>query len=403
MRLLKVLLFLIIFSLILGELARVSIGEVGLAFNLIDFLVILSFLVWLFVVMNKKKKIFLPPGFIYIFIFYLIALVSLVNSLKFYPLREVLVGSMFLFRFIIYSLIYLVVYNIFVKREATFWVNILISASLVIAFLGILQIIFVPDLRFLNVYGWDPHVRRLVSTFLDPNFVGGFLTLTFILLLSKIIFKKSNNIGNWFAVLILLTSIFLTFSRSTYLMLAVALLLIGILKSKKIFLSLLVVMLIFIIFVPKARDRVIGGFTVDVTAQARIESWQNALKIAEDHPFLGVGFNNFRFAQSDYGFFNYPQTGDEHSGAGSDSSFLTILATSGILGSVVFIIILAVILYKSFLLRKQFLAFAAFVSFTSIIIHSQFVNSLLFPLNMIWLWFLAGLAFLESKDEENNT
>jgi O-antigen ligase len=162
-------------------------------------------------------------------------------------------------------------------------------------------------------------------------------------------------------------------------------------------------MLIFTIFVPKVKDRVIGGFTIDVTAQARIESWQNALEIAKDHPFLGIGFNNFRFAQSDYGFFNYPQTGNEHSGAGSDSSFLTILATSGILGFVIFIASLTVVLYKSFLLRKNFLAFATFVSFISIIIHSQFVNSLLFPLIMIWLWFLAGLAFLESKDEENSS
>jgi len=399
MRIFKILFFLVIFSLTLGQLARFSIGETGGSVNLIDLFVATTFFSWLLFIVLKRRKIFLPLGFLPLFIFWFVALISLVNSFKFFNPKEVLTGSLFLLRFIFYSSMYIVVYNVFKKKDIHFLTNLLIYASLVIAFLGILQLIFIPDLRFLNVYGWDPHIRRLVSTFLDPNYVGGFLTLGFILVVSKMVFDKEIKKPDLFAVLFLLISIILTFSRSSYLMLLTGIFLIGILKSRKIFLLLLIIFVVFVAFVPKARERIIGGITFDITAQARIESWQNALTVAEEHPFLGVGFNNFRFAQKDFGFFNYPLTEDIHSGAGSDSSLLTILATCGVLGFGFFVFIYIRILIRSFLLRKNYLAFCTFVSISAIFVHSQFVNSLLFPPVMVWLWIISGLSFMSLKDE----
>jgi len=401
MRIIKVFLFATVLSLTLGELARFSIGQISGAFNLVDILAFTTFALWLLVSFLGKKKIYLPPGFLILIIFWFAAFVSLVNALKFFPLGEVLAGSLFLLRFIVYSSIYLIVYNTISKKEVTFWINTLIATGIVVALVGILQIIFVSDLSFLNAYGWDPHIRRLASTFLDPNFVGGFLVLVLILLLSKIIFEKKTNYIDWGLAVILLASVALTFSRSSYLMLASCLFLIGTLKSRKIYLSLLVFLILVVVFVPKARERIIGAVNIDVTAQARIESWQNALAITGDHLFLGVGFDTFRFAQADYGFFEYNLPGGGHSGSGSDSSLLTVLATSGILGFVIFLTAFGGIIVKSFTRRKSFLGFCTFVSFVAIIIHSQFVNSLLFPLVMVWLWFLAGLTFLEIRDEKS--
>ena len=397
MRLLKILLFATVLSLTLGELARFSIGQISGAFNLVDIFALTTFILWLLVSFLGKKKIYLPPGFFIIIIFWFTAFVSLVNALKFFPAGEVLAGSLFPLRFIIYSSIYLIVYNTISKKEIGFWVNTLVVTGVLVAVFGILQIIFVSDLSFLNAYGWDSHIRRLVSSFLDPNFVGGFLILTLILLLSKIIFEKKTNYINWGLAFILLVSIALTFSRSSYLMLLSSLFLIGVLKSRKIFLSLLVFLILVVVFVPKMRERIIGAVNIDVTAQARIESWQNALTITGDHLFLGVGFNTFRFAQADYGFFKYNLPEGGHSGAGSDSSLLTVLATCGVLGFTIFLIAFGEIILKSFARRKSFLGFCTFVSFVAIIIHSQFVNSLLFPLVMVWLWFLAGLAFARDK------
>lgn len=401
MKLIKLWLAALLLSLTLGQVARLPVSPIYGAVNLIDIILVITVGSWLFSLKFSKRKILLPPGFWPLAIFWFVAGISLVNAFKFFPTEDVLVSGLFLIRFFLYSQIYLVVYNTVTCEELPLWTTLLILVGAVIASLGLLQFIFLPDLRFLALYGWDPHVGRLVSTFLDPNFVGGFLVLTLILLLSKILFAPRAGKFELFLVFLLLVSILLTFSRSTYLMLTVSLLSIGILKSKKLLFGLLLLFFLAIVLVPRVNERVIGALNVDVTAQARIDSWKNALTIASDFPFWGVGFNTFRFAQVEYGYFNPDQPQGSHAGAGSDSSFLTILATTGTFGLVVYLFIYLRIIGKSWLTAgSNYLSFSAVVSLVSLFFHSQFVNSLLFPPTMLWLWFTIGLAFVATRHDK---
>ena len=52
----------------------------------------------------------------------------------------------------------------------------LISGSLIVL-LGFIQLMFYPALRNLYYLGWDEHLYRMFSTFLDPNFAGAFFVL----------------------------------------------------------------------------------------------------------------------------------------------------------------------------------------------------------------------------------
>lgn len=401
MKLIKFLLVVLLVSITFGQLARLPVGEIAGAVNLIDLVLVLAVGSWLISLFFSKQKILFPPGFWPLLIFWLVAAISLVNALKFFTPIQVIIGSLFLWRFVFYSLVYLVVYNSLGKKEIPFWTNLLILVGMVVAFLGILQFLFLSDLRFLALYGWDPHFNRLVSTFLDPNFVGGFLTLTFILLISKMLFSPRSNIFHWLLIGFLTIAIILTFSRSTYLMFFVSLILIGILKSKRLFLALLIFFVVVAVFVPKVQDRIVGAVTFDVTAQARITSWQNALTFATNYPFWGLGFNNYRFAQAKFGLFDQNQPLGGHAGAGSDSSLLTVLATSGFLGLTIFIFIFLRILVKNWQARRDnYLSFCVVVSLISLFFHSQFVNSLLFSLIMVWLWFTIGLAHVSIRDEK---
>ncbi|MGH9857924.1 MAG: hypothetical protein ACRD4B_08780, partial [Acidobacteriota bacterium] len=52
--------------------------------------------------------------------------------------------------------------------------------ALVLALGGIAQWIFYSDLTSFTSQGWDPHQGRLVSSWLDPNFIGGFLSMALV-------------------------------------------------------------------------------------------------------------------------------------------------------------------------------------------------------------------------------
>jgi len=88
------------------------------------------------------------------------------------------------------------------------------TIGLSVALFGLVQYFFWPDLIALKYLNWDDHYFRLISLFLDPNFTGIILIFTFILFH----FDKDKWLMNKNIVLaILLLSISLTYSRSTFL------------------------------------------------------------------------------------------------------------------------------------------------------------------------------------------
>jgi len=396
MKFLNFLLFLFIVLLPFGQLTRMSFGSA--TFYAHDLVLVALIFVFLIFALAMRGKLTLPPVSILVLIFILFALVSLINSLRLFSLGEVLIGELFLLRFVLYFFLYLIVVNIIKKENVAFWLNTLLSVGLVVAILGFLQLALFPDLSFLQAYGWDPHVGRLTSTFLDPNFVGLFLVFSFALSLALFYFKK--NLSKFFLVFpsTFLIALILTFSRSSYLAWAVSLFSFGIFLSKRLFLLFLPLFLLSIIFLPRMAERISGAVLLDITAQARIVSWQNATQIIRDNPVLGVGFNNYRFAQIQYGFFDFERPEGGLSGAGSDSSLLLVLATTGFFGFLVFLAILFRILLLSFHLKNTSVAaLTVFSSLIALLVHSIFVNSVFYPWILAWFWITLGLMVVESS------
>ena len=82
-----------------------------------------------------------------------------------------------------------------------------------------------------------------------------------------------------------------------------------------------------------------------------------------------------------------------HSAAGTDNSFLFILATSGLIGLTAFLYFLyKVVSLSSSKLKKNYFSLVLFASIISLAINSLFINSLFFPQIMLWIWILAGLT-----------
>ena len=395
MRIIKLLLISSLASIIPGQLVRIPLGFFG-AITISDIFVAATSLIFTIHVFFNKKSPILPPNTLFAFLFTLSASASTIMALNFYSTKEVAVSSLFLLRFVLYFAFSTVVANIVEKKQITSYLNIFLVIGLIFTLLGFIQFIFLSDLSFLTIYGWDPHIKRIAATLLDPNFTGGLLTFFFCVAASLYIFSKNK-------VYALLTSIFfsaliLTFSRSSYLAFFAAILMMGLLKSPKILIVASLTFLITFLVVGQVRQRVIGAVTLDETSTARLKSWQNASQIFMKNPLFGVGFNTYRFAQARYGHFSFDEPQGGHSGAGSDSSLLTVLATTGIVGFFFYLLLIvstAKIFSKN--LRKNSLNLAASASFFGILVHSIFVNSLFFPQIMLTLWFLAGLSQVKNR------
>ncbi len=359
-KILKFLLFLFIVSLIFGQLTRVELGVPPISFYIHDFILaglILSSFIYFF---SFKKKIVFPKSAILILIFVLIAVISQLSSARFFTSSQILVGSLFLVRFFAFFLLYLIFVNLVEVKQLKLWSNLLIFVGVILAILGFFQLIFFYDLSFLQAAGFDPHIGRLVSTFLDPNFFGGFQVLILNLTLAQIFETKDKKL--LIAVILLFFSIVLTFSRSSYLALFVSILLFGILKSKSLAIIVFGAFFLLTPAIPRIFERVIGAVTFDVTASARITSWSLAFEIFLTSPLIGVGFNNLRFAKANLGIFQLVEGLGGHSGAGVDSSFLLVLATTGIFGILAFLGFYFFLIYKNFLARANFYSLATAIS-----------------------------------------
>lgn len=94
----------------------------------------------------------------------------------------------------------------------------LLTVTTGITVLGLIQLAVLPDLRWLETFGWDAHWYRLTSTVLDPGFTGILLILGWLISIEQ----------KWNEKLVLVIStahilaIGLTFSRLSWLALVIA-------------------------------------------------------------------------------------------------------------------------------------------------------------------------------------
>jgi O-antigen ligase len=248
----------------------------------------------------------------------------------------------------------------------------------------------------------------MFSSFLDPNFAGAFFVLYFLFLFGMTIDYIKHNKINYSLILSLislisLVAILLTYSRSALIMLIVGSTTLFLLKKQKklIFLILGVAVIFFVI---AANNFYIESLNLLRTASsnARLESASHALVIIKDNPIIGVGFNAYRYAQVKYGFVKENNDGAlSHSGAGTDNSFLFVLATTGVIGLIFY-------LYMWFKILKtqgnKTMGSIVIASIVGIFVNSFFINSLFYSSIMLWMWILIGISSsFDSKLKESKS
>ena len=350
-------------AIVAGQFAKLPLsGSSGP--NLLDTVVGL-----LCIVGTLKLKLTLKKPPLYIkaaLIFILIALLSLLITPLKLTVPEYSTSFLYTVRFFIFIFLGWLIYCGAFPDLAKNIHRILITSGVLLSTLGIFQLLLLPDLGFLTLYGWDPHYFRTVSTFLDPNFLGSFLVLTLLLLKNKYLFA------------LIFLALMTTFSRGAYLAFLLSFLTLSYL-NKSIKLGIVTIMLFLglltgfftyqqLVAAPRGVDR-------SKSAEFRQNSWQQGWQLFQTHPILGVGFNAYKHALKAYNF------GDEqflksHGASTNDSSLLYVAATTGTAGLICFSFLL-------FSLAKT--SPTTFAGLLGVLAQSFFANTLFYPPLLLWL------------------
>lgn len=398
-----------ILSLVLGQLVRIpAFGTEG-AILPNDVILPGLFAGWLLKGLLERRMRFISSPLSWplgtMFAVFILTFIAGSAQLPFLTTREHFVAALYIVRWLEYALLFFIVADtVRTEKIGSRLLVVLFVSAAILAVLGFVQLKLFPDFSFMVPKGWDPHLGRLLSTWFDPNFLGGFFS--FIAVVSAAIAFSAT--GRWRIVLwsvaaLMLSGLIFTFSRSGYVAFIAGVTILTFIRSRRAFLLLVVIAALVVASVPRVKERVIGAFQIDETAKTRIVSWQNALKVVRDYPLTGIGYNTYRYVQVEYGF---QKEASEHSAGGSDSSLLTILVTTGPIGLAVYVWILwayVSIAWQSYrrgatpLVRG--LGLGALSAIISVTAHSIFINSLLFPHMMETIAVVFGvLVGLRSKE-----
>jgi len=225
----------------------------------------------------------------------------------------------------------------------------------------------------------------MVGTFLDPTFTSMFLV--FGVLTSLVLYLQKTQKSYILISLFLLISLLFTYTRAAYLALFFGLFAVFMQKGKKSLSILLLTISVFGIIVFMLPRMASEGTYLERTQSifAKFSNYNQTLQVFEKSPVFGVGFNNMCPARVAL-FGDDPAS---HACPGADSSLLFILATTGIVGFMVFMALVWRI-YKS--LSKDIYSQIFFACAAALFVHSLFVQSAFYSYIMGYMAFSYALA-----------
>lgn len=409
---------LIVFSfvgVISGQLGRLPLAGLGgkeapLILTDALLLVVLAGSAWLLV---RERRLEIDGVGILALLFAAVGGLSALASIPRFGLtpEETLFSLAYLARWMMVFGIYLVVLNCIRLGDVERIWRWMEAAILAFAAFGIVQAAFMPDFAFM-VYpdarpyiDWDPQGHRLVSTLLDPNFAGMLLATGLLVQGGRIAFGVP--VPMW-KVGVLAIALVLTISRSSALATVVGgMLIIFVRAPSKRLLAVSVVLTLALVaaaplWLPFALEFNKLSFD-DASGLHRLVQWGWALTVLLDHPIAGVGFNTYGFVHTRYTFSaSAPGT------FGLDGGLLFIAVMTGILGLALFGGMLWLLLRTA---RRAWertdmapglrgIALGAGALVPAVIVHSLFVNSLLYVPLLHVFWVLWGSTFKISQGRE---
>ncbi len=285
------------------------------------------------------KPVSTEPGpAIGVFIF--IGFLSTLASVSFYLSLEGFFCKLFE-----WVMLYFIVTELLTERKqlirvlAVFFISmIVISAD------GIFQMITGTDLlRGRPIFGC-----RISSSFHNPNEFAGWLVVMIPVALSfaycggstwSDVFLKFKWVRYlirpllWILLALLIFCLIFTYTRGAWVAVLISIIFLGILKSKKLIVCFLIVLMFMPFVLPESvKERTSSMLKIQEDPNKRGDLWREAVNVIEDFPVIGSGLNTYAFIAPRYGSGQYPH-----------NSYLHMAAEMGILGLGVFVWMLIVL------------------------------------------------------------
>ena len=370
-----------------GQLAALPLFA-GARLTLLDVAVVT---VLVYAAYKKTKKRFIPKLWMPVLGFAVVALISLGMTIGSVPLYVVGGGLLYIIRWVMYAALYWVTASALIPAAS--WLSLLMGSGVMIGLLGLVQYGWYPDLRNLSYLGWDPHYQRLFSTLLDPNFTGLILAFTSLAIFSRFVEERKNM---WLlsGLGITLTSLMLTYSRSSLIAFFVGIIVWGVYaKRKKLVAGVVLLVLCVVMVLPHTGEG--RNLFRTVSTYARIGNIERAVTLIREKPLLGHGFNILRFVARDRSWID-ESVAPSRAGAGLDTSLLFVGATTGVVGMIVYGWLLVSLFRLGALglhakknrVRSDAALYISVLA--AALVHSVFINSLFYPWVMVWLWVATG-------------
>ncbi len=303
--------------------AALPTPDIGFSPTLLDVILLVLLLNWLFQVARKKQKRFIGSALgLPIVVFMVLACVSFAIGLSYASLTTNLLRH-FVELLLNISLFFLVINNVRTQKHLEQIVTVLVLAGMAASLLGVV-LYFLPQnltIRLLSAlrifrYPSGSDVLRFVednpelplratSTSIDPNVLGGLLVVVTAVAVPQLLVRDPLPLFgrwprwrgiNWLMVPVLaamLLCLLLTFSRGAMAGLGAALFVLSLLRYRKVLLLILLAGLL-ILLLPQTQWYVQhfseGMRGEDLATQMRFGEYRDALILISRYPWFGVGF-----------------------------------------------------------------------------------------------------------------
>jgi len=366
--------FFLFFLFSLGQIGRISIMEYQINFYLYEIL-LFAFTVFLFTkfrfqpFLNKKIK--------WLYYFPLSLILSFLVTFYQYNQIENLTALLYLIRtsFYFISIIYLYHYANKQKDLEEYIKPGLIFFTLITLLTSFIQYFLYPNLRNLTYLGWDPHLFRIFGVFLDTSIASAIFGLILIFL---IVNYKKFTFSIFSRVLLIISFVtlsLLTYSRGFYISILITLFIYFLFQKKLKFILVVLFLFGFALFViPKPFGEGVNLLRT-YSIEARVKDYQEGISVWKTKPIFGIGYNQLKSIRIQSS--NVPA----HSTSAYQSSFLTVLVTSGVIGLSMFLLALWRLYSFNLSARYYVIFLSVFSLMDNILLHPYILFLLLFLVN----------------------
>lgn len=362
-----ILVYLLTFCLLLGQLTYISLGS-GIRFYLVEPILLLVIVAGIYksgLTPLKKLAGYKPVVFWFVWIFFGWLLSSISSGMN-SNIQSAL--------YVIRLLVFVVASSYLAQIQLKTKIQVLLY---IIPVVCLAQYIFLPDLRFLQQYGWDPHMYRAVGLIFDPPVVGSVLGILWTGLCMRLDYH-GNSLGKVPAIIkLLLTTIFfsivLLYSRSTYISLLLVTSMYLVSKKKWAYFAVFIGFSLLAIrlaplTIPTTMNLESSKLDRSSTTISRMTEIREGIAAWQTSPIFGIGYGRvagYKSLLSEY----RATTLDNHAKSAFHSFWITQLASTGIVG----LALLLFVLFKFVLWRREMLYPILWVSiigvFDNVVFH----------------------------------